>query len=216
MKIIRTAEYLLLVDKEINVKESPVLFSERITRENVRQIFDIYNSNWTVTNGWLTGINPDESAGMAVFKKKFPGNILLEFECRTVKPSTHDINFMWNGEWSPELNSCGNAYIGSICGWHTGRTGIEKSPGYKFRVTCPNTGFMPGKTYKVQTGSINGKCFIFIDGSLSIEADDPDPLDNNKYSSVAFTAWSSHIQIRNIIIRQAVWKPVEMVYHPEF
>ena len=216
MKIILAAESLHLVDKEIIVKESPVLFSEIMTRDNLKRLFDTYNSNWTVNDGWLTGINPDESAGMAILRQDFPGNILIEFECRTVKPSTHDINFMWNGEWSRELNSCGNAYIGSICGWHSGRVGIERSPEYNFRATRPNNGFKPGRTYHVKAGSINGTCFIFIDHSLAIEADDPVPLDNKKYSKVAFTAWSSHIQIRNIVIRQIIWKPVEMKYQPEF
>jgi hypothetical protein len=215
MKFIPNVENLRLIDKEIDVFGSSVLFNETITEENLKSFFITYNSNWLVKDGWLTGINADESAGMAILKQDFPGNVLLEFECRTVNPSTHDINFMWNGEWDDRINSCGNAYIGSICGWHTGRIGIERSPEYKFRVTVPNNGFEPGKSYKVQAGSINGTCFIFIDGSLSIEADDPSPLDTKEYSKVAFTAWSSHIQIKNIVIRQISSRPLEMKYSPE-
>jgi hypothetical protein len=214
--MIKQSGKLFLIDKVIDVINSPVMFCKPVTGENKNSLFDFHNSRWNVEDGWLTGINPDESAGMAVFRQDFPGNILLEFDCRTVRPSTHDINFMWNGEWSDELNSCKNAMIGSICGWHLNRIGIEKSPGYKFRVTVPNNNFEPGVTYKVQAGSINNTSFIFVDGELALEADDPDPIDRFRYTKVAFTAWGSHIQIKNIIIRQINWKSRELKYIPEF
>jgi hypothetical protein len=215
MHKIPAVDILKLIDKEIDLVASPVLFNEVISEENIRDLFDIHNSHWTVEEGWFTGINRDESAGMAILKEDFPGNVLIEFTCRTVPPSSHDINFMWKGEWSDSLNSCNNAYIGSIYGWHCGRIGIEKSPDYKFRVTVPNNDFTPGRTYRVHAGSIHGTCFIFIDGSLALEADDPDPLDTDCFTKIAFTAWSSHIQIKDIIIRQIKWKSVEMTYLPE-
>ena len=207
---------LQLIDKEIIPDQCSILFNEIITQENFRDYFISYNSQWSVVEGWITGRNPDESAGMAFLKKDFPGNILLDFEAGTVLPSTHDINFMWNGEWNDRIKSCGNAYIGSICGWHSGRVGIEKSPQYKLIATTPNNRFEPGSTYRIQAGSIDGNCFIFIDGKLAIELNDPDPLDTQKYTKIAFTAWSSSIRVKNIIIRQIKWKPLEMKYIPEF
>lgn len=207
---------LQLLNKEIDLDKSLVLFETPITENNLNRLFITHNSHWTVADGWLTGRNPDESAGMAILRQDFPGDILMEFECRTILPSTHDINFMWNGEWSESLNSCGNAYIGSICGWYTGRVGIEKSPQYRLNATTPNNSFEPGKTFRVQAGSIAGDCFIFIDGELAIEVTDPDPLDNNLYTKIAFTAWSSFIQIKNIIIRQISWRSVELKYSREF
>ncbi len=207
---------LLLINKEIDLENSEVLFNKPVTPENFTEDWETHNCPWQVKDGWLTGRNPDESAGMAILKENFPGNILLEFEGRTVLPSSHDIDFMWNGEWSEELNSCGVGYIGGLSGWWTGRIGIEKSPGYKLRATTKNFLFIPGKTYKVQAGSIDGNCFIFIDGKEILELIDPDPIDFTKYGRIAFTAWSSHIQIRNLVIRQISWKPVEMKYKPEF
>lgn len=216
MKPDKPVEKLQLINKEIDVSDSIVLFNHPITAENLKTLFEIHNSEWSVENGWLTGRNPDESAGMAIWKQDFPGNILLEFEGRTVLPSTHDINFMWNTEWSDLLNSCGNGYIGSICGWWTKRAGIEKSPDFKLRATTSGFKFEPGSTYKVHAGGLDGTCFIFIDGKLFIEVDDPDPLDNQKYTKVALSAYSSCIQFKNIVIRQIRWKPLDMNYKPEF
>jgi hypothetical protein len=207
---------LLLVSREIDVNGSGVLFDEPVTRENIDALFEFHNSEWFVENGWLTGKNPDESAGMAIFRRDFPGNVMLEFDARTVLPSTRDINFMWNTEWSDSLNSCGNGYIGSICGWWTKRAGIEKSPDFKLRATTAGFEFEPGRTYKVQAGGIDGDCFVFIDGKLFIELSDPDPVDNTKYCKIALSAYSSHVQFKNIKIRQIRWKHLEMSYTPEF
>ena len=207
---------LQLINKEIDLNASRILFNDKIAENNFNDYFITYNCEWRVEDGWITGINPDESAGMAILKQDFPGNILLDFEASTHLPSTHDINFMWNGEWSESLNSCGNAYIGSICGWHNRRIGIEKSPDYKLIATTPNSDFKPGKIYRIQAGSIDGNCFIFIDGKLAIEVNDPDPIDTKKYLKVAFTAWSSWVRIKNIVIRQIVWKPKAINYSPEF
>jgi len=207
---------LQLLDKEIDINQCRILFNELITPENFDSHFITHNSHWNVEDGWICGRNPDESAGMAILKHDFPGNILLDFEAHTILPSTHDINFMWNGEWRDSLNSCGNGYIGSICGWHSQRIGIEKSPQYKLIATTPNPAFEPGKTYRVQAGSIDGNCFIFIDGKLAIELNDPEPLDPEKYTKVAFTAWKSAIRIKNIIIMQIEWKPLIINYWPEF
>jgi hypothetical protein len=207
---------LQLINKEIDITNSKILFNTIITEGNFAEHFETHNSKWTVSDGWITGRNPEESAGMAIMKQDFPGNILLEFDCRTVPPSTHDINFMWNGEWSDDLNSCGNAYIGSICGWYSGRAGIEKSPENKLSATIPNDGFVPGMTYRVHAGSVDGDCFISIDGKLAVELTDPDPIDNRLFTKVAFTAWSSCIQVRNIIIRQVKWKPLKLSYKNEF
>lgn len=207
---------ILLISKEIDLKNSIVLYNKPMTIGSLETDWETHNCLWSVKDGWLTGVNPNESAGMAFLKENFPGNILLEFEGRTVYPSTHDIDFMWNGEWSDELNSCGVGYIGGLSGWWSGRIGIEKSPEYTLRASTKYFKFEPGKIYKVQAGSIDGNCFLFIDGEEIIELNDPDPIDNKKYGKVAFTAWSSHIQIRNVVIRQICWKPVELKYFPEF
>lgn len=208
-------EKLCLVSKEIDVNGSSILFDEQVTSQNLESLFELHNSEWHIEKGWLTGRNTDESGGMAFLKQDFPGNIMLEFEGRSVLPSTHDVNFMWHTEWSDELNSCGNGYIGSICGWWTAKAGIEKSPGYKLRATTSTFNFKPGRKYKILAGSINETSFLFIDGKLIIELDDPDPVDNQKFTKVALSTFSSCAQFRNIIIRKISWRALEMKYNKE-
>lgn len=94
--------------------------------------------------------------------------------------------------------------------------GIEKSNDYRFMVGTPLFDFKPGKTYRIQAGSIDGHCFILADGKLLLEAMDPDPIDNQKYTKVGFEAYCSKIRIRDIRIRQIYWELVEMKYEVEF
>jgi len=55
----RQSVRLILVDKEIDINNSPVMFSRTITGDNLNALFEVHNSRWTIEDGWLTGINPE-------------------------------------------------------------------------------------------------------------------------------------------------------------
>ncbi|MCX6229034.1 MAG: hypothetical protein NTV75_07680 [Bacteroidia bacterium] len=211
-----TLPILLLMKKKVYLDSSKVLFNKGVTKENFAQEWDVHHSEWKVDGEWLVGENKGNWPGMAVLKQDFPGNVLVEFEAQTILPSSHDINVMWNGEWLKDTDQRGLAYVAGLQGWWTGKVGIEKSDKYKFMVGTPLLDFVPGKIYKIQAGSIDGHCFIFADGKLLLEAMDPDPIDNQKYTKVGFEAYCSKIQVRNIVIRQIHWEPVTMEYKPDF
>ncbi|WP_372933959.1 hypothetical protein [Mariniphaga sediminis] len=202
--------------KQILLDSSPVLYDKEVTPEEFAKNWTVHHSEWKVEGDWLVGENRGNWPGMAIPKQDFPGNVLVEFEAQTILPSSHDINVMWNGEWLAETDQRGIAYVAGLQGWWTGKVGIEKSNDYKFMVGTPLFDFVPGKVYKIQAGSIDGHCFILANGRLLLEAMDPEPIDTEKYTKVGFEAYCSKIKIRNIIIRQIHWEPVEMKYEPEF
>jgi hypothetical protein len=207
---------IILMKKKILTDSSEVLFDMPVSRENLSSLFTVHHSEWKAGEGWLTGENRGNWPGMAILRQRFPGNVLVEFEGQTVLPSSHDINVMWNGEWLSSTDQRGVAYVAGLQGWWTGKVGIEKSNDYKFMVGTPLMSFEPGKIYRIQAGSIDGHCFILADGKLLLEAMDPDPIDNQKYTKIGFEAYCSRIRIRNIRIKQIKWEPVEMKYDEEF
>jgi len=207
---------LLLMKKRIRIDSSPILYDLEVTTESLADDWTIHHSEWKVEKDWLLGENRGNWPGMAILKQNFPGNVMVEFEAKTILPSSHDINVMWNGEWIQETDQRGLAYVAGLQGWWTGKVGIEKSDEYKFMVGTPLLDFKPGEIYKIQAGSIDGHCFIFANGKLLLEAMDPDPIDNQKYTKVGFEAYCSKIRIRNIVIRQIEWEPVNMEYQAEF
>ncbi len=207
---------ILLMKKRILLDSSKVLYNKPLDQVEFAKEWTIHHSDWKVADGWLIGENKGNWPGMAILKQDFPGNVLVEFEAQTILPSSHDINVMWNGEWLAATDQRGIAYVAGLQGWWTGKVGIEKSNDYKFMVGTPLLNFKPGKLYKIMAGSIDGQCFIFADGKLLLEAMDPNPIDNQKYAKIGFEAYCSKIKIRNIVIRQIAWEPVEMKYEPEF
>jgi hypothetical protein len=205
-----------LMKKRILLDSSKVLYEKPLTQEDFSADWTVHHSKWVLKEGWLEGENPGNWPGMAILKQDFPGNVLVEFEAQTILPSSHDINVMWNGEWLPETDQRGIAYVAGLEGWWTGKVGIEKSNDYKFMVGTPLFNFEPGKIYKIQAGSIDGHCFILADGKLLLEAMDPNPIDNQKYTKVGLEAYCSKIRVRNLVIRQIHWESISAEYVPEF
>lgn len=207
---------LRIMKKEIDLENSPILYDKPFTKETLEEDWKIYSGEWWMDGEWLTGKNPGNFPGMVVSKANFHGNVLVEFEAKTVLPCTHDINFMWNGSWDEEKNVRDVAYVAGLQGWWEGKVGIEKSPEYKLNVGTPLLNFEPGKIYRIQGGSIDGHCFIFADGKLLLEVTDPEPIDSQKHARVGFEAYCSMIQVRNVKIRQIKWQPLNITYTPEF
>jgi hypothetical protein len=207
---------LRIIGKELDLDRSPLLYGEPVSAEMLARDWKGYSGEWWVEGEWINGRNPQNNPGMIVSQADFPGNVLVEFEARTVLPSTHDINFMWNGSWDEAQNRRDVAYVLGLEGWWDGKVGFEKSPEYKLVAGTPLFDFDPGRIYQMQGGSIDGHCFLFVDGKLVLEVTDPEPIDSQRYAKVGFEAYASHIQVRNIQVRQLSWQPRLQQYASEF
>jgi hypothetical protein len=207
--------HIVLMKKVVDLDASPVLYENSFATKGCLEEWDRRSGEWSEDDGWVTGRHPDNSPGMIVCRKPFPGDVIVDFEARTVPPSTHDINFMWNGSWDEAKNERGVAYVAGLQGWWEGKVGIEKSPDYKLNAGTPLFPFEPGHTYHIQGGSIGGHCFVCVDGKLLLEVTDPEPIDSSVHTRVGFEAYASQIQVRNVKIRQAAWKATAPRYEPE-
>ena len=207
---------LRIMRREIDVNASAVLYDAPFSAESLGKDWQVRGADWRVENGWLTGKNPENRPGMIVSRTDYPGNVLLDFEAKTILPCTHDIDFMWNGSWDESRDERGVAYVAGLQGWWEGKVGIEKSPDYRLVVATPLFPFEPGRAYRIQGGSVDGHCFVFVDGKLLIEATDPDPIDSTRYARIGFEAYCSHVAIRNLKVRRIAWRPIESSYRPEF
>ena len=207
---------LLIMRKEIDLDRSPVLYDAPLTAEGLAADWQVRGGEWCVEGKWLTGKNPDNAPGMVTSRRNFFGNVLLDFEARTVLPSTHDIDCMWNGSWDEATNQRGPAYVVGLQGWWEGKVGFEKSPDYALNAATPLFPFEPGRTYRMQVGSIDGHAFVFVDGRLVLEVTDPDPIDTSRYGMIGFEAYASMIQVRRLVVRQIKWTERPLTYAPEF
>ena len=207
---------LLIMRKEIDLERSPVLYDRPFTPESLAEDWQVRGGQWHVADGWLTGKNPRNAPGMLTSRRNFFGNVLMDFQARTVLPSTHDIDCMWNGSWDEAANERSLAYVVGLQGWWEGKVGFEKSPAYTLNAATPLWPFEPGRTYRLQAGSVDGHAFVFVDGHVVLEVTDPDPIDASRYGMVGFEAYASMIQIRNLVLRQIAWTVRDQSYPPEF
>ena len=208
---------LLLMHKRILLDASPALYDRPLSLKR-------FNEDWEPRGGgeWhfdgeaLCGRNPAPGPGVLLSRRAFPGNVLLDFRAQTVLPSTHDIDVMWNLSWDETTNTRGPAYVAGVQGWWDGKVGIEKSPEYRLVAAAPCPWFVPGREYHIQAGSIDGHCFLFVDGELKLELFGPDPLDSARHNRIGFEAYQSMVRVRDLAVRQIVWQRRPMAYAPEF
>ena len=205
-----------LIGKRVEPESMEIIYYKPFTKRSIAEDFDIRNGEWQVGDGWLTGKNPRNGPGMIISRAEYCEDVLLEFRARTVLPSTHDIDVMWNGSWDYNTNTPGIAYVAGINGWWDGKVGVEKSPDYKLYAASRLFLFEPGRIYHIQCGSVEGHIFLIIDGILAMEVADPSPIDTSKHGLVGFEAYASHIQFADFKVKRAVFTPIKKEYPPEF
>jgi hypothetical protein len=207
---------LILMNKTIDLEASPVLYDRELTEAVFKSDWETRNAEWVCKDGALWGTNPKPGPGVVFTRQGFPGNVLVDCRAQTVLPSRHDIDVMWNMTWDDEKNQRGWAYVAGLQGWWTGNIGIEKSPTYKPIAAAPCPWFEPGKEYHIQAGSIDGHCFIFVDGILRLELLDSEPIDSAVNNRIGFEAYQSMVKISRVVVRQIVWTKTEFPYPVEF
>lgn len=207
---------LLIMHKRIDLERSPVLFDRPLSAKRFAEDWEVKSAAWTCEGDALLGRNPAAGPGVIMLRQACPGNVLLDFHARTVLPSTHDIDAMWNFSWDEQKNQRDAAYVAGIQGWWDGKVGLEKSPEYKLVVATPCPWFKPGQEYHIIAGGIDGHCFVFVDGKLQLELLDPDPIDSRQNNHIGFEAYQSMIRISRLTVRQIVWEKREQKYQPEF
>lgn len=203
---------LLLMNKIIDYDNSEILYNEPESAAGFQSHWEVKSAKWRYNEGWFEGINQKNSPGMIVSRADYFGNIIVRFTAKTMLPSNHDIDVMWNGSWDDKKNERALAYVAGIQGWWEGKVGIEKSPDCLLNAMTPLFDFIPGKEYDIIAGSVDGHIFIFIDGKLILEVTDPDPIDTAKHGKVGFEAYCSHIMIKNIEIRRAAYTSRNLEY----
>jgi hypothetical protein len=207
---------LLIMRKRIDVAASPVLYDRPLTEECLEEDWEARHAEWTCEDGAFCGCNPRPAPGVLISRPEFPGNVLMDFRARTVLPSRHDIDVMWNLSWDYKTDTRGPAYVAGVQGWWDGKVGIEKSPEYRLIAAAPCPWFEPGREYHIQAGSVDGHCFLFVDGVLRLEVLDPDPINSKRHNHVGFEAYQSMIRVSDVVVRQVVWEERDQSYPEEF
>jgi len=203
-------DYLLL-GKRIITSESEIVF-EYHGEPNFKDYFDVKLGEWKYENGVLIGTELENRGGIILTKKKFDYDIMLTFKISTVLPATRDLNAVWCTEWNEETNYLGNSYVCGLNGWYENKAGIERCGDNEFYSSTSLYNYMPGKVVEMTCGSINGHCFMFVDGVLVSEFKDGFPL---KGGYAGISPYCTSLQITDVVIRKIKWEKRKQRYEPD-
>ncbi|MDX2109307.1 MAG: hypothetical protein SFY80_03600 [Verrucomicrobiota bacterium] len=210
------SDVILLMRKKLDLAQCPTVYNRPMDSVCLQEDWVIRGGEWKAEDGWFTGRNPENKPAMITARQSFPYDVMLDFEARTVLPSSHDIDWMWNGSWDESQNLRSVAYVAGLQGWWEGKVGFEKAPDYLLNVGTPLFPFEPGRTYRIQSGSVAGHVFVLVDGKLILEVTDPQPIDSTTHGMIGFEAYASWIQIRNLSVRKLSWEARDLSYPREF
>lgn len=155
---------------------------------------------WSVSpNGTISGFAGPDRAAILWCTDPVEGDHMIEFDACTVAPAANDLNCYWEGSGKyDDKDPSQFCTIAGIGGWWKGYTGIERSLN---NIEAPTgrsiTGWghlVPGQILKVAGGRMGNVDFLFINGELRMQIDDPSQRRRDR-SKVAIATWDSRIEI---------------------
>lgn len=209
---------LEIVGKSIDLEASELLFEEDFSSGAIDpgDWVAVGAADWTVRNGALVGSWPEDAElrhGQIFSRKQFQGDILMEFDARTVPPSDHDIIWWWGTTLNEEDSHWDSGYLAGLGGWWSNKSGVEKIEGDDaFMAMTPMFKLEPGKQYRIQCGMIGQGVFIFANGELIMEFNDPKPFAKDTPGRIGFGIFQSHVEYSNLKVYKPKWTPVECSY----
>ena len=204
--------------KTIDLNQCEVLYNRPFSETSLQEDFEAASGHWYIdTDGWLTGIYRENGGGLIYSKKSYDCDTIMEFDAKTVPPCCNDLNFVFKTcGWDYAKNDADRGYIAGLGGWWADKTGIEKYPSCLPRALTPLFPLEAGKEYHIVAGSIDGHCFIFVDGQLIIEMTDPTPEDFADCGRIGFGTYASHIKYTNFTLYKAYYEYRELSYPSDF
>ena len=211
-------EYLEILGKSIDLKESELVLEEDFSSGKTLSSnwLEIGSAAWSIKDGVLDGKwkeGADLRHGQLFSRKQFLGDVLMEFDAQTVVPSDHDIIWWWGTALNKEKSHWESGYLAGLGGWWSNKAGVERIEGKEvFMAMTPLFKLVPGKQYKIQCGMIGTTVFVFANGQLVMEFNDPNPLAAEMPGRVGFGVYQSHVQFGNLKVYKPKWTPVECSY----
>ena len=180
-----------LVNKIIDIDNSRIIYNKPLD-DSWQDDWQVMAGEWSVQDGCLVGVERGNKGCVLFFKQRFDGiNVMLTCKISTILPATRDVNGIFCAEWDDKTDYLGDYYVCGLNGW-----------------------YKAGEEIEFTFGSINGHCFMLVDGKLVAEHLDG-ILKLNK-GHIGFSPYCTMLRIRDIVIREISYVNNQQHYNPEF
>ena len=157
----------------------------------------VETGTWTPTWEGLVGSIDRQRAAAIWCPTSFPGDVAIRVEAEAMEGHTNDANALFGAAGTIYGEGERGAWIVGIAGWHVHDDGLEKHPGGpSWRVR--GEALRKGRVVEFVAGIRRGRVFLWKDGRLILEREDPVPLDPKTHSYVGLATWNSTIRFKRL------------------
>lgn len=205
---------LHIAQKNIYLEKSELLRRYDFTDENLREDFEVTGGEWKTLDGRLDALYERDGGALIYSKRRFDGDVILDFEAEAVPPCVNDVNFTWKAEgWDYGKSDALRGYVAGLGGWWDGKTGMEKYPTCRPWAATPLFKVESGRRYHITAGSIGEHCFIAVDGQVIIEMFDPSPETLDGAGRVGLGVYASHARFGPLSVYRPNWESAAQSYN---
>jgi hypothetical protein len=157
------------------------------------------SGEWRIHDGALCGSVQGERPAVLWCTTPVAGDHALIFRATAIPPRHNDLNCFWEGSGSIDPDAPGTSHctIGGVGGWWDGLTGIERFPEGGLRSTGRTVPIQSGRSYEICGGRRGPSDFLFVDGRLAVQLDEPGAR-RRPASRVALATWNSHVHFTDV------------------
>jgi len=176
-----------------------LVYDQRFDSTTLPQGWHIESGRWTPTVDGLVGSIEGDSAAVIWSGDSFPDDLAMVFEASAMPGHDNDANGFFRASGSIYGDRPRDAWIVGTAGWYVHDHGLEHHPaGPTWRV--PGGPLEPGQTVKVAAGHRDGVVFLWKDGELLLEREDPHASSAVAHDRLGLGTWDSAVRFTRLSV----------------
>jgi ADP-ribose pyrophosphatase YjhB (NUDIX family) len=191
--------YRLLAGVNLPVEQAEIMARAAIVGDRLPTSWRAESGQWRIHDGALCGSVEGEAPAVLWCDIPITGDHGVLFRAMAIPPRHNDLNCFWEGSGTISGEDAGQVQctIGGVGGWWDGLSGIERFPEGGLRSTGRTLPIQSGRGYEICGGRRGNSDFLFVDGKLALQLDEPEPH-RRPTSRVALATWNSHVHFTDV------------------
>ena len=203
-----------LLGKKILVEDCPVLMHYiPADGEDWLRYFMPMNGKWSCDGEWLIGEERKSWYAILFSRERYEKNVMFSFTVMADPPATRDLNAVLCANWDTGKGELGESYVCGLNGWYEHKSGIERNGSSNLYSTTSLYQYVPGTAVRMTFGCVEGHSFMIVDGKMVTELVDPAPI---KGGHIGFSAYCTRLKIKDVEVREIIYRDFPQSYDPEF
>ncbi len=174
---------------------------ETFDRAELGPLWNNTGASWRIVDGRLT-VQGARNHPLWL-KRRLPRDVRIEFDARSESPEG-DIKVELYGDGvssAVQASYEATSYVVIFGGWRNTLDVLARMDEHgRDRVERPTRGVVPGRLYHFKIERRGSRVTAWVDGTVLVEMNDPDPLTGRGHDHFAFNGWDTQVSFDNLVI----------------